>query len=83
MSGLTTVNIIGLAGLRTAQSGMTATANNVSGAAVEGFHRREVHPMIVSPTSEPLLQGGSVMVDSVVRSFSALVQQQYLSNNSK
>lgn len=58
MSGLTTVNIIGLAGLRTAQSGMTATANNVSGAAVEGFHRREVHPMIVSPTSEPLLQGG-------------------------
>jgi len=62
---------------------MTATANNVSGAAVEGFHRREVHPMIASPTSEPLLQGGSVMVDSVVRSFSALVTQQYLTNNSK
>ncbi|NBP39722.1 MAG: hypothetical protein EBS54_00250 [Betaproteobacteria bacterium] len=83
MSGLTTVNIIGLAGLRTAQSGMTATSNNVAGAAVEGFHRREVHPMITSPTSDPLLQGGSVVVDSVVRSFSALITQQYLTNNSK
>ena len=83
MTGMTTVNAIGLSGLRTAQAGMTSTANNVAGAAVDGFHRRQIHPLIASPTSDPLIQGGAVMIDSVVRGYSALATEQYFANHSK
>jgi flagellar hook-associated protein 1 len=83
MAGLTTIHTIGLAGLRTAQTGLNTTAGNISGASVEGFHRREVHPLIGSPTSDPLIQGGSVVIDNVVRSWSGLVSTQLLDNRSK
>jgi len=83
MSGLTTINTVGLAGLRTAQTGLNTTSGNIAGAAVEGFHRREIHPMIGSPATDPMIQGGSVIVDSVVRSWSGLVTTQYLDNRSK
>jgi flagellar hook-associated protein 1 FlgK len=83
MTGMTTVNAIGLSGLRTAQAGMTSTANNVAGAAVDGFHRRQIHPLIASPTSDPLIQGGAVMIDAVVRGYSSLATEQYFANHSK
>jgi len=83
MAGLTTIHTVGLAGLRTAQSGLSTTAGNVAGASVEGFHRREIHPLIASPTTDPMIQGGSVVIDSVVRSWSGLVTTQYLDNRSK
>jgi len=82
-TGITTINTLGLAALQTAQTGMANVATNVSGAAVEGFHRREVHPLMISASTNPLVQGGTVIIDSVMRSFSALVSSQYLTNHSK
>jgi len=72
-----------LAGLQTAQTGMANIATNVSGAAVEGFHRRETHPLMTSASTNPLVQGGTVIIDSIVRSYSALVSSQYLANHAK
>jgi len=82
-TGITTINSLGLAGLQTAQTGMANVATNVSGASVEGFHRREVHPLMISASTNPLVQGGTVIIDSVVRSYSALVSSQYLANHAK
>jgi len=82
-SGILAVNSLGLAGLQTAQTGMANVATNVSGAAVEGFHRRQIHPMMISATTNPLVQGGTVIIDSMVRSYSALVSTQYLNNHAK
>jgi len=82
-TGITTINTLGLAGLQTAQSGMANVATNVSGASVAGFHRREVHPLMISASTNPLVQGGTVIIDSVVRSYSALVSSQYLANHAK
>jgi flagellar hook-associated protein 1 FlgK len=82
-TGITTINSLGLAGLQTAQTGMANVATNVSGASVEGFHRREVHPLMNSASTNPLVQGGTVIIDSVVRSYSALVTSQYLANHAK
>jgi len=82
-TGITAINTLGLAGLQTAQTGMANVATNVSGAAVEGFHRREIHPQMISASTNPLVQGGTVIIDSVVRSYSALVSSQYLANHAK
>ena len=82
-TGITTINTLGLAGLQTAQTGMANVATNVSGAPVEGFHRREIHPLMISASTNPLVQGGTVIIDSVVRSYSALVSSQYLANHAK
>lgn len=82
-TGITNINSLGLAGLQTAQTGMANIATNVSGAAVEGFHRRETHPLMTSASTNPLVQGGTVIIDSVVRSYSALVSSQYLANHAK
>ena len=82
-TGITAINSLGLAGLQTAQTGMANVATNVSGASVEGFHRREVHPLMISASTNPLVQGGTVIIDSVVRSYSALVSSQYLANHAK
>ena len=82
-SGIVAINSMGLAGLQTSQTGMANVATNVSGAAVEGFHRRQIHPMMVSATTNPLVQGGTVIIDSMVRSYSALVSTQYLNNHAK
>ena len=82
-TGITTINTLGLAGLQTAQTGMANVATNVSGAAVEGFHRRVAHPEMSSASTNPLVQGGTVIIDSVVRSYSALVSSQYLANHAK
>ena len=68
-TGITTINTLGLAGLQTAQTGMANVATNVSGAAVEGFHRRVAHPEMSSASTNPLVQGGTVIIDSVVRSY--------------
>jgi len=82
-TGITNINSLGLAGLQTAQTGMANIATNVSGAAVEGFHRRETHPLMTSASTNPLVQGGTVIIDSIVRSYSALVSSQYLANHAK
>lgn len=82
-SGIITINTLGLAGLQTAQTGMANVATNVSGASVEGFHRREIHPLMISASTNPLVQGGTVIIDSMVRSYSALVSMQYLANHAK
>lgn len=82
-TGITTINGLGLAGMQTAQAGMANVATNVSGAAVEGFHRRDVHPLMISASASPLVQGGSVIIDSIVRSYSALVSSQYFTNHAK
>jgi len=82
-SGITSINSLGLAGMQAAQTGLANVATNVSGASVEGFHRREVHPLMISASTNPLVQGGTVIIDSMVRSYSALVSTQYLSNHAK
>ena len=82
-TGITTINSLGLAGMQTAQTGMANVATNVSGAAVDGFHRREVHPLMSSATTNPLVQGGTVIIDSVLRSYSSLLSMQYLANHGK
>jgi flagellar hook-associated protein 1 FlgK len=82
-TGITTINSLGLAGMQTAQTGMANVATNVSGAAVDGFHRREVHPLMSSASTNPLVQGGTVIIDSVMRSYSSLLSMQYLSNHGK
>jgi len=82
-TGITNINSLGLAGLQTAQTGMANVATNVSGAAVEGFHRRQTHPLMTSASTNPLVQGGTVIIDSIVRSYSALVSSQYLANHAK
>jgi len=82
-TGIKNINSLGLAGLQTAQTGMANVATNVSGAAVDGFHRRETHPLMTSASTNPLVQGGTVIIDSIVRSYSALVSSQYLANHSK
>lgn len=82
-TGISTVNSLGLAGMQTAQTGMANVATNVSGAAVEGFRRREIHPFMANASTDPLVQGGTVIVDSIVRSYSALVSSQYMSNHAK
>jgi len=82
-TGISTINSLGLAGMQTAQAGMANVATNVSGASVAGFHRREMHPIIAAPSTDPLVQGGTVVVDSVVRSFSALISSQYQTNHAK
>lgn len=69
--------------MQAAQTGLANVATNVSGASVEGFHRREVHPLMVSASTNPLVQGGTVIIDSVMRSYSSLVSEQYLTNHSK
>jgi len=82
-TGIIAINTLGLAGLQTAQTGMANVATNVSGASVEGFHRRVAHPQMSSASTDPLVQGGTVVIDSVVRSYSALVSSQYLTNHAK
>lgn len=82
-SGIATINSLGLAGMQTAQTGMANVATNVSGAAVEGFRRREIHPFMANASTNPLVQGGTVIIDSIVRSYSALVSAQYLNNHAK
>lgn len=82
-SGITSINSLGLAGMQAAQTGLANVATNVSGASVEGFHRREVHPLMISASTNPLVQGGTVIIDSMMRSYSALVSTQYLSNHAK
>ncbi|NDD11707.1 MAG: flagellar hook-associated protein FlgK [Betaproteobacteria bacterium] len=82
-TGISTVNSLGLAGMQTAQSGMANVATNVAGASVDGFHRRQMHPIIASASTDPLVQGGTVVVDSIVRSFSALITSQYQVNHAK
>jgi len=82
-TGISTINSLGLAGMQTAQTGMANVATNVSGASVDGFHRREVHPQMSSASTNPLVQGGTVIIDSVMRSYSALLSMQYLANHGK
>ena len=82
-AGISTINGLGLAGMQTAQSGMANVATNVSGASVAGFNRREMHPLIASASTDPLVQGGTVIVDAIVRSYSALITSQYQTNHSK
>jgi len=82
-TGITTINSLGLAGMQTAQTGMANVATNVSGASVDGFHRREVHPQMSSASTNPLVQGGTVIIDSVMRSYSSLLSMQYLENHGK
>ena len=82
-SGITSINTLGLAGMQASQMGLTNVATNISGASVEGFHRREVHPLMISASTNPLVQGGTVIIDSMVRSYSALVSTQYLANHAK
>jgi flagellar hook-associated protein 1 FlgK len=82
-AGITSINSLGLAGMQAAQTGLANIATNVSGASVEGFHRREVHPLMISASTSPLVQGGTVIIDSMVRSYSALVSTQYLANHAK
>jgi flagellar hook-associated protein 1 FlgK len=82
-TGIFTINSLGLAGMQTAQAGMANVATNVSGASVEGFHRRQMHPTIASASTDPMIQGGSVVVDSIVRSYSSLTSLQYQLNHAK
>lgn len=82
-SGISTINGLGLAGMQTAQAGMANVATNVAGASVDGFHRRQMHPLVASASTDPLVQGGTVVVDSIVRSFSALISSQYQINHAK
>ena len=82
-SGISTINNLGLAGMQTAQTGMANVATNVSGAAVDGFTRRQIHPLMTSASTNPLVQGGTVIIDSVVRSYSALINTQFLANHAK
>jgi flagellar hook-associated protein 1 FlgK len=82
-TGISTINSLGLAGMQTAQTGMANVATNVSGASVDGFHRREVHPQMSSASTNPLVQGGTVIIDSVMRSYSSLLSMQYLTNHGK
>lgn len=82
-TGISTINSLGLAGMQTAQAGMANVATNVSGASVDGFHRREMHPLIASASTDPLVQGGTVVVDSIMRSFSSLISSQYQINHAK
>ncbi|NBQ79772.1 MAG: hypothetical protein EBT99_14275 [Betaproteobacteria bacterium] len=82
-AGISTINNLGLAGMQTAQTGMANVATNVSGAAVDGFTRRQIHPLMTSASTNPLVQGGTVIIDSVVRSYSALINTQFLANHAK
>lgn len=82
-TGITTINSLGLSGMQTAQSGMANVATNVSGASVDGFNRRQIHPLMTSASTNPLVQGGTVIIDSVVRSYSSLINTQYLANHAK
>jgi len=82
-ASISAINSLGLAGMQAAQTGLANVATNVSGASVEGFHRREVHPLMISASTNPLVQGGTVIIDSMMRSYSALVSTQYLTNHAK
>lgn len=82
-ASISAINSLGLAGMQAAQTGLANVATNVSGASVEGFHRREVHPLMISASTNPLVQGGTVIIDSMMRSYSALVGMQYLTNHAK
>jgi flagellar hook-associated protein 1 FlgK len=73
-----------MAGLQSAQSGMLATSQNVTGSSVEGYVRRTSSVRVngLSPTSIDLT-GTSFAVEGFTRYFDNLLQGQLLSQQSK
>ena len=73
-----------MAGLQSAQSGMLATSQNVTGSSVEGYVRRSSSVRVngLSPTSIDLT-GTSFAVEGFTRYFDNLLQGQLLSQQSK
>lgn len=65
------------AGLRVAQAGLLVTSQNVAGASVEGFSRRDANSVVnrLAPNSG-LLTGTSFAVDGFVRDHSYLLESQ-------
>jgi len=73
-----------IAGLRTAQSGMLVTSQNVTGSSVDGYVRRVSNTRIngLSPNSVDI-SGTSFAVEGFTRFFDRLLQGQVLSQQSK
>jgi len=72
------------AGLKVAQAGLLVTSQNVAGASVEGFSRRDANAVInrLAPNSG-LLSGTSFAVDGFVRDHSFLLESQRMLQQGK
>lgn len=72
------------AGLRVAQAGLLVTSQNVAGASVDGYSRRDANSVVnrLAPNSG-LLSGTSFAVDGFVRDYSQLLESQRLLQQGK
>ena len=72
------------AGLRIAQAGLLVTSQNVAGASVEGFSRRDANAVIngLAPNST-VLGGTSFSIEGFTRDYSRLLESQRLTQQGK
>lgn len=72
------------AGLKVAQAGLLVTSQNVAGASVDGYSRRDANAVInrLAPNSS-LITGTSFAVEGFVRDYSSLLESQRLVQQGK